>query len=295
MSADDATTKIRATTERPNDVATTNQAAPPAQSGLLSTLSLDGKPGPDRKSCKKSPRECPGGGILYLIQLNLPEKFLSEIKSRNPNLWRSLNATKIGRSEDWCHFLEKLQILQTYIPFATLRYVAIRHDLDAYKTEQAMHLVSRQWHRCGEWFDLNDENRNRILERFSACEQRRGTSHFPGQQVVRATECRGHFYVASFDWDEKAVNVINGIINNPAKDLEWRFICQQMLCSKIGSTIDLAGRGSEFIWANCFANMKYFAIQHETIRFEEQRLHDIPGAVRVNGSIYFIQRMRMKL
>eukprot|EP00571_Detonula_confervacea_P013439 CAMPEP_0172306498 /NCGR_PEP_ID=MMETSP1058-20130122/7552_1 /TAXON_ID=83371 /ORGANISM="Detonula confervacea, Strain CCMP 353" /LENGTH=287 /DNA_ID=CAMNT_0013018395 /DNA_START=93 /DNA_END=953 /DNA_ORIENTATION=- len=249
--------------------ADTNQTGTmPMSKPLVPTLS------PGKKPPQKQKPLCPGRRILYMIQLNLTPDFLLEIKNSNTNLWRLLRVTKVGKSEDWGSFLVKIQRLQTYIPFATLRYVAILHDFNAFLAEQAMHFVFRQWHVEGEWYDLDDANRNRLQDRFSVYEKRRGTSHFPRQIRVIRTECQGHFYVASFDWDEAARDVINGIINNPALDLEWRFICQQMLCSKIGSTTDLNERGSNFIWVVCFANVKYFAIQHQTICAEEQRLHD---------------------
>ena len=94
--------------------------------------------------------------ILYMMQLDLPDDFLEKIRKRCYPLWYRLILVKIGHSQDWRTFIDKMQNLQFHIPFGRLKYIAIEHHhLPSKPAEQAMHYVFMGYHVTGEWYYMN--------------------------------------------------------------------------------------------------------------------------------------------
>ena len=69
--------------------------------------------------------------VHKLYTWDLPEKFLSAVAAEDVDIPDRksfairLGATKIGQSSAWEKFLNKMARLQSVIPFATIRYIAI--------------------------------------------------------------------------------------------------------------------------------------------------------------------------
>ena len=103
-----------------------------------------------------------------------------------------------------------------------------------------------------------------------------GYSILPGCCSYQYPEGPGKNYVVRYNWDERALDVIQYIYNNallPPGHL-WKLIAQDMLSSKIGATSDFNDRISKYIWAQCFADIRFLACANPLIRQEEMRLHN---------------------
>ena len=81
------------------------------------------------------------GGVLYMARPLLPARFLDRIRNSDEEFHKLLSATKIGQSEDWSTFHEKMQNLQTHLSFAVIEYYAFKHNLDPRIVVSAMHLL----------------------------------------------------------------------------------------------------------------------------------------------------------
>ena len=220
--------------------------------------------------------------ILYMVQLDLPDKFMKKIKKRCYPLWYRLELTKIGHSRDWPTFLEKMQTLQVYIPFCRLKYIAIEHHhLPSKPAEQAMHYVFMAYHVNGEWYYMNGMSKMYLMSKFPGSNIYAGYTTCPGRgSYWTHEEGQGHVYLAKFDWDTRtlptcqlgALQTIRGILDDPTEPVEHKHITEDMLTTKTGSTIGIRVRLSKYTYAQVFANMIYHAIPSLNIRAGELAL-----------------------
>eukprot|EP00578_Thalassiosira_sp_NH16_P027291 CAMPEP_0181088938 /NCGR_PEP_ID=MMETSP1071-20121207/7044_1 /TAXON_ID=35127 /ORGANISM="Thalassiosira sp., Strain NH16" /LENGTH=282 /DNA_ID=CAMNT_0023170869 /DNA_START=172 /DNA_END=1017 /DNA_ORIENTATION=+ len=213
--------------------------------------------------------------ILYNAWLNLPDVLLTLIHNSDVNLHKLLSATKIGQTENVRSLHLKMQKLQTYIPFVTIKYVGIEHEHHAKTAETAMHMLFREYHLAGEWYDMSVARRQRLLDKFPNCTLHRHTTHFPTLQPVGIPnpQTSGYVYVATFQWGQGTQQLIDNVIASNHHLVETKLICRRMLSAKIGSTRNIKRRGKAFVWACCFANVGYVAYFHEYPRTQEGLLH----------------------
>ena len=214
--------------------------------------------------------------VLYMVKIMLSEKLLSKICQRDQALWRKLKyGTKIGCSDSWEDFLDKLQRFKTWIPFARLGYTAILHPFGARSTELCMHLIFHEWRIRGEWFDMGDGRWGQLLSKFGQREKRHGVVEPPRQVNVGREEGKGFVYFAKYAWNDNEKESIIEVLHDPLMPIEDRICVQRMLATKIGSTSDLAKRGYKALYSQCFSNFEVVAVRHDTMASEEQILHDI--------------------
>jgi len=220
--------------------------------------------------------------ILYMMWLDLPRDFLEKIRKKCYPLWYRLVLVKIGHSQDWDHFLEKMKILQVYIPFCRLKYIAIEHHhLPSKPAEQAMHYVFMAYHVNGEWYYMNGMSKMYLMSKFPGSNIYLGYTTRPGRgSYWTHEEGQGHVYLAKFDWDTRvlptcrlgAFDTIRGILDDPTEPVEHKDIAEDMLLTKTGSTIDIRHRMSKYTYAQVFANITYHAIPSLSIRADELAL-----------------------
>ena len=188
-----------------------------------------------------------GSQVTYLAWIDLPEEFIQAIATEDVDIPNRksfairLNATKIGQAKSIEKFLNKMARLQSIIPFATIRYIAIiipphlvEKGFTGKQGEQGMHLANMEDHVMGEWFNLTIVQREDVVARFL----RLGCLRFDGQTsspqlningTIAGT--RGKVYFARFDWDEHDLKIITTLQQNVAH----QSTCMKMLSVKIGS------------------------------------------------------------
>jgi len=219
--------------------------------------------------------------ILYMVQCDLPDKFMKKIKKRCYPLWYRLELTKIGHSQDWDHFQQKMRNLQIHIPFCRLRYIAIEHHhLPSEAAEKAMHYVYMGYHVNGEWYYMNGMSKMYLMSKFPGSNIYMGYTTRPGRGGWTHEEGQGHVYLAKFDWDTRvlptcrlgALQTIRGILDDPTEPVEHKHITEDMLTTKTGSTIGIRARLSQYTYAQVFANITYHAIPSLNIRYDESAL-----------------------
>ena len=226
--------------------------------------------------------------ILYMMQLDLPNAFMVKIRTRCNPLWFLLTLTKIGHSQDWPTFLQKMQTLQMYTPFCRLRYIAIEHNHPSEVAEKAMHYVFMAYHVKGEWYNMNNINKMYLASKFPGSNIYRGYTTRPGRgSPWPSEEGLGHVYLAKFDWDTRAsptcllgeLETIRGILGGgPVEPVEHKDIAEDMLLTKIGSagvSRGLNKRLSDYTYAQPYANMTYHAFPHRTIRQQELDIQNV--------------------
>lgn len=233
--------------------------------------------------------------VLYLAQLDIPLALLLWIGTYNPSLSRRLHATKIGCSGSVAECHAKMKRMQTQIGFATLKYTMIVHDHDDYQeVERAIHFVARPHQIAGEWYDLDISWKNMLITRFqSNCQISiiHGTTHFPTLQLYNAnTDMPGWVYMARYNWtgdDLVILTLLEAILQSFPQGHSWKAIVTRMFSTKIGSTEHLNPRLSQYIWAQCAADIRYVAFHHPTMRAEEQRLHNTRQNLWIGNGEWF--------
>lgn len=179
--------------------------------------------------------------------IDLPEEFIKAVAAEDVDIPNRksfairLNATKIGQAKSIEKFLNKMARLQSIIPFATIRYIAIiipphlvEKGFTGKNGEQSAHLVYVDYWVLGEWFNLTIVQREALVARFL----RLGCLRFDGQTsspqlningTIAGT--RGKVYFARFDWDEHDLIIITTLQQN----VTHQSTCMKMLSVKIGS------------------------------------------------------------
>ena len=209
-----------------------------------------------------------------MVQLDLPQEFLDQVKGLNFFLWLQLTATKIGCSKSLQKFRDKLSNLMVLLPFG-VKYIAICHHCkDKRVPEDAAHYIFDAFHISGEWFDLEDRRRQYLISKYPNCEildgvLKKGNLNMATPQA----DISGWVYVFRYDWSEVEMNTIQTILHN-SQSAETRETCMDLLAAKIGSSVDLPKRLSNMIWAACFAKIKYTAFRHNHCRTREKELHN---------------------
>ena len=231
--------------------------------------------------------------ILYLAHCDMPVQMMERIRRECHPLWFVLSLTKIGQSESWETFLDKMKSLLTHHSFCPrLKWVAIEHDHPPRLAEQAMHYVFMAYHVRGEWYDMKDTDRDYLYSKFPQANVYEGSTDPPvrgyGWDRDNHIEGPGWVYVTKYDWHTAAlgycaVDTINGIKNDQHEVQGHRKIAKDMLLTKIGSTHDIRKRLSKYIWAQPFASMTYHAFPNITIRAAERHLHHTWDNERVRG------------
>ena len=217
--------------------------------------------------------------ILYFAKLDIPEGLLRWIRIRHPSLFRRLNATKIGCSENVnsCH--NKMRNLQIYIGFAKIRYTMVIHNLHQRHSEKAIHFVARRFLIAGEWYDLDQQWTDTLITKFQPnCQVIPGNiTTFPNLQLHNIdTDRVGFVYLAKYNWtggDLVILTILEQILRPFPADHPWKSIITRMFSTKIGCTESLNSRFSKYIWAQCVAGIRYVAFRHPTMRAEEKRIH----------------------
>ena len=219
--------------------------------------------------------------ILYLAQCDMPVEMMERIRRECYPLWFVLSLTKIGQSVSWETFLLKMKRLLTHHSFCPrLKWVAIEHEHPPRLAEQAMHYVFMAYHVRGEWYDMKDTDREYLYSKFPLANIYEGSTDPPDRGYGRGynIEGPGWVYVTKYDWHTAALgycalDTINGIMDDHNEAQDHRKIAEDMLSSKIGSTIHIRRRLSIYIWAQPFASMTYHAFPNQTIRAAESHLH----------------------
>ena len=197
-----------------------------------------------------------GSQVVYLAQIDLPEKFLSAVAAEDVDIPNRksfairLNATKIGQAKSIEKFLNKMARLQSVIPFATIRYIAIiippqlvEKGLTAKQGEQAMHLANMEDHVMGEWYNLTAVQRAFTVDRFQSlgCSVWEGQTRSPWLRLDRTEPgSPGNIYFARFYWDEHDMNIITTLQQN----ITHQSTCMKMLSVKIGCSANII-RGTD--------------------------------------------------
>ena len=187
-----------------------------------------------------------GSQVTYLVWISLTKEFLSAVAAEDVDIPNRksfairLNATKIGQAKSIEKFL-KMARLQSIIPFATIRYIAIiipPHLVEKGFTgkhgEQSAHLVYADYWVLGEWFDLTIVQREALVARFLrlGCLRFDGQTSSPQLKLNGTTAGkRGKVYFARFDWDEHDLKIITNLQQN----VTHQSTCMKMLSVKIGS------------------------------------------------------------
>ena len=242
-------------------------------------------PTPQNISC------CDRRVVLYAAILDLPPEFLQLFLLIAVLLGlggddividchSALGGTKIGWSRSFALFKRKMQKLQTHIPFANIRWMAILHDGDGEDTEHGVHFAFWYLHIMGEWFrDMDDFQIAKLRSRFPGCQVEFGTTTYPAlTNVGLHDDGEGKAYLAEYAWPT-AVRRVLDTMSLHSLDIRVKLAVQHMFCTKIGSAADMSsgaasGRGRAYIWAICFANIRFRSTEHDWMRTEEQRLHD---------------------
>ena len=229
-------------------------------------------------SKRSKEKENDNKSILYMMSLDLPVEFMGMIEIECYPLWYNLKLTKIGQSESWPAFLQKMRKLQMYNPFSRLKYIAIEHDHPPEVAEKAMHYVFMAYHVKGEWYYMTTISKMYLISKFPGSNIYGGYTTRPGRgSVWHHEEGVGHVYLAKFDWNTQVLpncllgelETIRGILNNATEPAEHKDSAEDMLLTKTGSTIDIRARLSLYTYAQVFANMTYRAFPHRTIRQQE--------------------------
>ena len=148
--------------------------------------------------------------------------------------------------------------------------------------EQALHWAYRRFHIAGEWYRLTParvaEVQQRARRHDPTCHFVYGRTHFTNLQNVWTAGTppeHGHVYMAWYDWSPAVRDAIIQVHTFTA-DPNVKVVSSAMNASKIGSTVDISydGRGKHYIWANCFAPVRYRSMEHASMLHQEQLLHD---------------------
>ena len=206
----------------------------------------------DVPQSKKTLDDAPAGSsIMYLAWLDLPPPFLQAIEALCEDLSKRLKATKIGASSSVKRFLGKMSLMQLYFPFATLKYRAFivppelkvvvleeEFELDGFVAESAFHYLFMSRLIMGEWFDLDDEMKQRIetklFDNIQGCFYVDLTTEFPRQNLEMPQKVgpKGWVYFASFEWSQDFINAITSVGEDGNQKV--KNTCDDMLAVKVG-------------------------------------------------------------
>ena len=218
-----------------------------------------------------------GGGVLYLARLNLSDKFLHDVNTRNQELHWLLSLTKIGESETLEGAYHKMRTLQTHYSFATIRFLFIQHNWESRFVERGVHFIMGPHRHGGEWFDLDNIRYHRILRKFQYLRANfhGGITTFPRSIASGAGSGLGFLYMAWYNWNNYQLTAIRDIAQNAAS-ANSRLTARRMRYTKIGATANLSantGRGNHFIWAISFSTTAYDAYQIASMQDAENEVH----------------------
>ena len=242
-----------------------------------------------------------GSEVMYFAWADLPEEFLRAIVAEddtnipNRTLAARLGATKNGQASSSDRFMNKMKRLQSVIPFATIRYIAIiippTARFTAKQSEQSTHLLNIDYWVLGEWFNLTAVQREDTVARYlsNGCSVYRGQTSSPRLNLNGTVPgTRGKIYFARFDW-----GIFLPIINTLQQNVTHQSTCMKMLSVKIGSgkviirgddvdsddddDDDDAGtfRGSQFItFTSHLARTSVKAFECDQMLQKERELHN---------------------